>query len=206
MMSFASASRPSPARTCTRPHRHRPVTIFAPSWHLDTSQTDRNDTAVSRPFANLPGLPAMTTRTAVCEESAPADSSRQDLAARSPELSVNWLTPPDATYPTLAEFLGSRGYATAGFAANKPYCATDSGLARGFTEYRDYDFPRLTAFETAVLVDRPTEGIWAIERFLSDERGRASINHGCWALHPNHTRSQRSLCASTAPVAWPRVP
>jgi arylsulfatase A-like enzyme len=84
------------------------------------------------------------------------------------ELSANWLTPLDASYPTLAEFLGLRGYATAGFTANKPYCVTDSGLARGFTVYRDYDFPRLTAFKTAVLFDRPLAGIWAIERFLED--------------------------------------
>ena len=34
------------------------------------------------------------------------------------ELSAGWLTPLDGTYPTLAEFLGSRGYATAGFVAN----------------------------------------------------------------------------------------
>ena len=34
------------------------------------------------------------------------------------ELSVGWLTPLDRTHPTLAEFLGDRGYATAGFVAN----------------------------------------------------------------------------------------
>ena len=84
------------------------------------------------------------------------------------ELSAGWFTPLDGTYPTLAEFLGSRGYATAGFVANSRYCGSDSGLARGFTDYRDYIFPRLTAFKTAVLVDRPMEGIQAIERFLED--------------------------------------
>jgi arylsulfatase A-like enzyme len=84
------------------------------------------------------------------------------------ELSANWSTPLDGTYPTLAEFLGSRGYATAGFIANKPYCVSDCGLARGFTAYGDYNFPRLTAFKTTVLVDRVMEGAWAIERFLED--------------------------------------
>ena len=34
------------------------------------------------------------------------------------ELSAGWLTPLDAASPTLAEFLGSRGFATAGFIAN----------------------------------------------------------------------------------------
>ena len=74
------------------------------------------------------------------------------------ELSAGWFTPLDGTYPTLAEFLGSRGYATAGFVANYWYCASDSGLNRGFTAYQDYIFPRLTAFKTAVLVNRPWMG------------------------------------------------
>jgi arylsulfatase A-like enzyme len=84
------------------------------------------------------------------------------------ELSAGWLTPLDGTYPTLAEFLGSRGYATAGFIANYWYCASDSGLQRGFTTYRDYIFPRLSAFKPASLVDRSLEGIRALERFLED--------------------------------------
>ena len=81
------------------------------------------------------------------------------------ELSVGWLTPLDRTRPTLAEFLGDRGYATAGFVANTYYCATDSGLGRGFTHYRDYIFPELTAFKTAVLVNRALEGLPGDRRF-----------------------------------------
>ena len=88
------------------------------------------------------------------------------------ELSAGWLTPLDATHPTLAEYLGSRGYATAGFVANLFYCATDTGLGRGFTRYRDYIFPELTAFKPAALVDRPVEGLRAIHQFL---RERASF-------------------------------
>jgi arylsulfatase A-like enzyme len=78
------------------------------------------------------------------------------------ELSVGWLTPLDQTHPTLAEFLGDRGYATAGFVANTTYCAADSGLARGFTHYRDFIFPELTALKTAVLVNRALRGFQAI--------------------------------------------
>jgi arylsulfatase A-like enzyme len=70
------------------------------------------------------------------------------------ELSVGWLNPLDEAYPTLAEYLGSRGYATAGFIANTMYCASDSGLSRGFTHYEDFIFPQLTAPKTAVLVNR----------------------------------------------------
>ncbi len=84
------------------------------------------------------------------------------------ELSAGWFTPLDETYPTLAEFLAARGFATAGFIANSWYCSDDSGLARGFTTYRDYQFPRLTACSTATLVDRPMVGLDEIEHFLED--------------------------------------
>jgi arylsulfatase A-like enzyme len=82
------------------------------------------------------------------------------------ELSAGWLTPLDATYPTLAEFLGSKGFATAGFVANLFYCGADTGLARGFTEYRDYIFPELSALKMASLIGRPIEGLRAIDDYL----------------------------------------
>ena len=43
----------------------------------------------------------------------------------------------DATYPTLAEFLTDRGYATGGFVANTHFCNIWFGLNRGFTHYED---------------------------------------------------------------------
>ena len=54
------------------------------------------------------------------------------------ELSADWTTPLDATYPTLAEILYQHGYVTAGFVANKIYCSYESGLNRGFMHYEDY--------------------------------------------------------------------
>jgi arylsulfatase A-like enzyme len=54
------------------------------------------------------------------------------------ELSTNYTTPLDATYPTLAEFFRTHGYATAGFVANYGYCSYETGLARGFVHYEDY--------------------------------------------------------------------
>jgi arylsulfatase A-like enzyme len=84
------------------------------------------------------------------------------------ELSVGWLTPLDRTRPTLAEFLGDRGYATAGFVANTWYCAADSGLARGFTHYQDFVFPGLTALKMAVLVSRAFDGLPIIIYFMED--------------------------------------
>jgi arylsulfatase A-like enzyme len=84
------------------------------------------------------------------------------------ELSAGWLTPLDGKYPTLSEFLGSRGYATAGFTANYAYCASDSGLARGFTRFQDYIFPELTALHTAVMVEGFVDGFQSFERFVED--------------------------------------
>jgi arylsulfatase A-like enzyme len=54
------------------------------------------------------------------------------------ELSTSASTPLDRAFPTLAEYLASSGYLTAGFAANLGYCSFESGLGRGFGHYEDY--------------------------------------------------------------------
>jgi arylsulfatase A-like enzyme len=54
------------------------------------------------------------------------------------ELTVDWETPLDTRFPTLAEILGANGYRTAGFVGNLHYCSYESGLARGFQHYEDY--------------------------------------------------------------------
>ena len=54
------------------------------------------------------------------------------------ELSANWQSPLDGTYPTLGEVLRDRGYRTAGFAANNFWCTTEFGIARGFDYYDSY--------------------------------------------------------------------
>ncbi len=74
------------------------------------------------------------------------------------ELSLGWLTPLNDHQPTIAGCLGNRGYATAGFIANTWFCASGSGLSRGFTHYEDYIFPKLTALNTCVMVRRALEG------------------------------------------------
>jgi arylsulfatase A-like enzyme len=78
------------------------------------------------------------------------------------ELSVGWRTPLDSAAPTVAEFLRARGYATAGFIANTTYCASDSGLGRGYTVYRDYIFQELSPFKMAVMIRRSLEGLHTI--------------------------------------------
>jgi arylsulfatase A-like enzyme len=84
------------------------------------------------------------------------------------ELSVGWHTPLDAAAPTVAEFLSTRGYATAGFVANTSYCTADSGLGRGFTVYRDYIFQELSPFRWAVLVKVSLDGLQAIGDTVGD--------------------------------------
>ncbi len=84
------------------------------------------------------------------------------------ELSASWFTPLDTTRPTLAEYLGSRGYATAGFVANLAYCGADTGLGRGFAVYQDYCFPELSAFKLAALIQRPLEGLRTADIFLRE--------------------------------------
>ncbi len=57
----------------------------------------------------------------------------------------------DAKHATLAEYLGSQGYATAGFVANELYCGAETGLARGFGRYEDKDFSLVGALWTTAL-------------------------------------------------------
>jgi arylsulfatase A-like enzyme len=69
------------------------------------------------------------------------------------ELGVDWRTPIRNNHLTLAEYLGTHGYATAGFVSNVQYCSYDTGLSRGFTYYEDYRLERLNLLCTASLVD-----------------------------------------------------
>jgi arylsulfatase A-like enzyme len=66
----------------------------------------------------------------------------------------------DAPVPTLAEYLASRGYQTAGFAANTNCCTYETGLDRGFAHYEDYSqSPRC-------LLARTIPGQWLLTRIL----------------------------------------
>ncbi len=67
------------------------------------------------------------------------------------ELGIAGDRPLDGLYPTLAEYLAGRGYATAGFVGNTYYCNSWYGLARGFAHYEDY-------YEENLLVS-PTEAL-----------------------------------------------
>ncbi len=67
------------------------------------------------------------------------------------EVGGQWQSPLEGNFPTLAEYLGARGYATAGFVANTLYCSYDTRLDRGFTHYEDYVLEPLSPFRTLYL-------------------------------------------------------
>ena len=69
------------------------------------------------------------------------------------ELGAEWMTPVRSNFPTLAEYLGSHGFATAGFAANTLFCSYETGLDRGFAHYEDYELGPLAAARTASVVN-----------------------------------------------------
>jgi arylsulfatase A-like enzyme len=78
------------------------------------------------------------------------------------ELGVQWMTPLGEKFSTLAEYLGSHGYATAGFAANTQFCSYDTGIDRGFTHFEDYELAVLDAVKTAFVVELAFKGALAL--------------------------------------------
>jgi arylsulfatase A-like enzyme len=109
------------------------------------------------------------------------------------ELDAQWVTPLRGDFPTLAGYLGSRGYATAGFVANTEYCSYDTGLDRGFTHYEDYvlDLPHLRPLRTALLVERAWNGVATLSLLLRERLTPGQPLHARvqsliqWLLAPN---------------------
>jgi arylsulfatase A-like enzyme len=76
-------------------------------------------------------------------------------------LNTQWKFTLESAAPTLAEYLSSRGYQTAGFAANTNACTYETGLARGFSHFEDYPFsPR-------ALLSRTVPGNWILKKILT---------------------------------------
>jgi arylsulfatase A-like enzyme len=82
------------------------------------------------------------------------------------ELGVDWKSPLRDDVPTLAEYLSSHGYDTAGFAANVDYCSRETGLGRGMAHYEDFPLDAYDAFSRYVALGHRIEvSTWA---FLVD--------------------------------------
>lgn len=100
------------------------------------------------------------------------------------QIDAQWKHALDAPDPTLAEFLASRGYQTAGFAANTSYCNYESRLDRGFARFEDY------ALSPRSLLTRTVPGAWLLGHLLSvvdpcekkwavlQSRGAKEVNDG----------------------------
>ena len=91
------------------------------------------------------------------------------------ELGVDWKSPLRDDVPTLAEYLASHGYDTAGFAANLDYCTRETGLARGFAHYEDFPIDVYDAFSRYVALGHRIEiSSWALvlDRLLEKCFGR----------------------------------
>ncbi len=100
------------------------------------------------------------------------------------ELKVRWRTAFGTDAPTLAEHLGSRGYATAGFVANTQYCSYDAGLDRGFAHFADYplDLKHLRPLRSATLFELAWEGLSRLGMFLDRSRYNPVLH---WFLAPD---------------------
>jgi arylsulfatase A-like enzyme len=83
------------------------------------------------------------------------------------EMAIKWSCPVPDDVRTLAEHLGSLGYATAGFAGNTFYCSYDSGLDRGFAHYEDYVLGPLNAARTVYSVNESLKTIGKVGHLAS---------------------------------------
>jgi arylsulfatase A-like enzyme len=77
------------------------------------------------------------------------------------KLNSQWKFNLDAPGPTLAEYLTTSGYQTAGFAANTNCCSYEFGLARGFAHFEDY------ALTPRSILSRTVAGNWILKNVLS---------------------------------------
>ena len=90
------------------------------------------------------------------------------------ELDVDWLTPLDERYATVAELLTEAGFATAGFSANTGYVSRESGLARGFAHFEDFVVTPGEMIRSSVMLRQLFERLGHEEIVHVDSRGRRS--------------------------------
>jgi arylsulfatase A-like enzyme len=75
-------------------------------------------------------------------------------------INTQWKMTLDTAGPTLAEYLSSHGYQTAGFVANTSCCTYETGLARGFAHFEDYSLAPLS------ILARTVPGEWIVTKVL----------------------------------------
>jgi arylsulfatase A-like enzyme len=72
------------------------------------------------------------------------------------EFRTNFLIPYAGEHTTLAQFFSAQGYVTAGVVGNLVYCTEESGITRGFTQYRDHQV-KLSEFVKSFALGRRME-------------------------------------------------
>ncbi|HEU5115304.1 MAG TPA: sulfatase-like hydrolase/transferase, partial [Isosphaeraceae bacterium] len=79
--------------------------------------------------------------------------------------------PLDARYPTLAEWMSSRGYRTAGIVANTVFCSEEYGLSRGFQHYEDYIITPVEVVRASSIGWLFTSRLWKLQAWLGSGMG-----------------------------------
>jgi arylsulfatase A-like enzyme len=151
---------------------------------LDTVRADRMS-VYGYPRSTTPALEQLAKRAVRFREARATSpwtlaSHASMFSGRLPhELGVEWATALKNKFPTLAEVVGSRGYATAGFAANIGYCSYDTGLNRGFTHYEDYwaDSEHLRPLRSAVLFQAAWDITLSLARWCGGDRLKPAIEY-----------------------------
>ncbi len=77
------------------------------------------------------------------------------------QIDAQWKSRLDAPVPTLAEYLTTQGYQTAGFVANTNSCSRETGLDRGFAHFADY------ALRPRSLLTRTVPGKWILDQLTT---------------------------------------
>ena len=99
------------------------------------------------------------------------------------ELSTRPDRPLDGTYPTLAEVLRDKGYATAGFVGNTYFCNRWFGLDRGFLHYEDVAVCLVEILRSSdmgrALISKVAPSIFTRDRPYAyfNRKDAATINH-----------------------------
>ena len=103
----------------------------------------------------------------------------------------------DGRFPTVAEYLGRHGYATAGFVANTAFCTEEYGLGRGFGHYEDYVVSPLETLRSSALG-------WLLCRRLVPVLDRLCTAAGREANHPLEATFYRKDAAeiNRAALRW----
>ena len=116
------------------------------------------------------------------------------------ELGVGWKSPLRDDVPTLAEYLSSHGYDTAGFAANLDYCSRETGLGRGMMHYEDFPIDIYDVFSRYVALGHRIEvSSWA---FLMDGLVERCFGHWYDMVPRSREHVKNAAAVDRAFLGW----